>query len=150
MPLPAHFPGSLGENRFVDARNQSRHHGTMPNYSAKGVEKMRALARLGGLKSAETRRLKRAMKILAPYARERGIDLDAVLAGAEPVMRPNLSGGSHDTDWRCPYCRRFNSTKRRSCAKCGRTPANGRWTRAALRARAAEHRTQAILMNHGL
>jgi len=46
---------------------------------------MRALARLGGLKSAETRRLKRVVRILALYARERGIDLDAALASPEPV-----------------------------------------------------------------
>jgi hypothetical protein len=124
----------------------------MPNYSAKGVEKMRALARLGGLKSAETRRLKRVERIVTQYARDRGIDLGPALVSTEPVKRPNRSGGSHDTDWRCPRrdCRHFNSIKRRLCAKCGGTPANGRWTRARLRERAAEHRVAGILRKHDI
>jgi hypothetical protein len=67
------------------------------------------------------------------------------------LLRPtNRSGGSHDLDWRCPYCRHFNSIQRWSCARCFRAPQNGRKTRAALRERAAEHRNTAILRKHGL
>jgi hypothetical protein len=86
--------------------------------------------------------------ILGEYAGA-WIDLDAALV-AKPAKRPKLSGGSHDTDWRCPYCRHFNSIKRRLCAQCVRSPGNGRLTRAALRERVAEHRVEAILSKRGL
>lgn len=122
----------------------------MPNPRVKGVEKMCTLARVGGLKSAETRQLKRVERIVTQYAREQAVDLDAALPSAGPVKRPNRSGGSHDTDWRCPKCRRFYSFKRRMCPRCELTPPNGRMTRARLRERTAEHRTQAILAKHGL
>ena len=112
---------------------------------------MRSRARLGGQKSGEARRKKRAAKgLIGQYADERGIDLDPALLDVRSVKRPNLSGGSHDTDWRCPFCRHYNSIKRRSCAKCFLTPANGRWTRARLRERAAERRTQSMLRRRGL
>ena len=123
----------------------------MPNYCPKGVKYMRQLARRGGLKSGETRRGKRAMRIIAQHAREKGIDpslflLPAPVIDAGMLERPNRSGGSHDTDWRCPGCHHFNSIKRRACAKCKAVaPANGRLTRAALRVRRAEHRIAGIL-----
>ena len=107
---------------------------------------MRALAR----RRAEKRHKKTIEKILiGQYANDRGIDL-AGPPDVPAVKRPNLSGGSHDTDWPCPYCRHVNSIKRRSCAKCGKTPANGRRTRAAQRELEAEHRTREILKKHGL
>jgi hypothetical protein len=115
-----------------------------------GPADMRLLGKRGGLKSGEVRRAKRLMRLLGPYASTRGIELDTEAPPAEPVERPNRSGGSHDTDWRCPYCRHCNSIKRRSCAKCGKTPANGRLTRAALREREVQHRFQAMLKKHGL
>jgi hypothetical protein len=84
-------------------------------------------------KSVKTRQEKKAVKMaLAEFATAHGIDLDAALV-AKPAKRPNISGGSQDTDWRCPYCRRFNSIKRHLCAKCDRNPGNGRLTRAARR-----------------
>jgi hypothetical protein len=90
----------------------------MPNYRPKGTDYMRELARRGAEKSVETRRKKKVIKMaLAEYASSHGIDLDAALACAKPAKRENRSGGSHDTDWRCPYCRRFNSIKRRLCAE---------------------------------
>jgi thiol-disulfide isomerase/thioredoxin len=71
--------------------------------------------------------------------------------GVKLLKRPNLSGGSHDNDWRCPSCHHFNSEKRRACAKCNNVaPANGRITRRALRAREKEHRTQGYLRKVGL
>ena len=70
---------------------------------------------------------------------------------AELAKQPNRSGGSHENDWRCATCRGFNSINSRSCSKCGSlAPANGRMTRRALRERAAEHRTEAILREYGL
>ncbi len=64
---------------------------------------------------------------------------------------PKRSGGSHDTDWRCPACHHFNSIKRLACGECKSPgPWNGRLTRAALRARQKEHATAAILRKHGL
>jgi hypothetical protein len=113
---------------------------------------MRLLGKRGGLKSGEVRRATRVARLLGQYASARGIELDATAPPAEPVKRPNRSGGSHDTDWRCPYCRRFNSFKRRSCAnaKCGKSPPNGRLTRAALREREAWHKNEAMLKKHGL
>src|SRR5712691_13170585 len=83
------------------------HDGTMPNYCAKGEEYMRELARHGGQASGETRRKNRVAKLL-------GIPP----VPAELLARPNLSGGSHDNDWRCPNCHHFNSEKRRACVEC--------------------------------
>jgi hypothetical protein len=125
----------------------------MPNYRPKGTEYMRELGRRGAEKSVKTRQERKAMKILAQYASAHGFDLPAAPVCAKPAKRPNLSGGSHDTDWRCAKknCRHFNSTKRRLCAKCqSPAPANGRLKRARLRELRAEHRTQAILAKHGL
>jgi hypothetical protein len=100
---------------------------------------MRELAPRGGRASAETRRKNKAAKILG---------LPPV--PAELLTRPNRSGGSHDNDWRCPYCRHVNSIKRQSCAECAKKPANGRMTKAARRAREKEHRTRAYLAKFGL
>jgi len=111
---------------------------------------MRLLGQRGGLKSGDVRRAKKLRKIIGQYAAAHGIALDGALPPVESIERPNRSGGSHDTDWRCPYCRHFNSIKRRSCVKCAKSPANGRLTRSALRERAAEHRTQATLRRFGL
>jgi ribosomal protein L37AE/L43A len=111
----------------------------MANHRAKGEEYMRKIARLGGLKSGETRHRKKVAKLL-------GIPP----VPAELVKREKRSGGSHHNDWPCPYCGHVNSMKRQACAECGKTPANGRMTKAARLARAAEHRTQAILRKHGL
>ena len=110
----------------------------MANYRPKGVAWMRELARRGGLASGKTRRRQKVARVLR---------LDPV--PAELLDRPSHAGGSHDHDWQCPYCRHANSIKRRACAKCARTPANGRMTKVARRARAAEHRTMAILRKHG-
>jgi len=122
----------------------------MPNYHAKGTEYMRELARRGGLKSGETRRLKKAMRIIAEHAEQKGIpvtqDPIATLLEAGFLEPENRSGGSHDTDWRCPACHHFNSIKSRACAKCGAvSPRNGRLTRAELRERIAGHRYAAML-----
>jgi hypothetical protein len=70
----------------------------------------------------------------------------------EEAMRPqNLAGGDHAQDWRCPKCHHFNNIDRRMCSQCSAwAPKNGRLTRAALRERAAEHRTAAILRKYGL
>jgi hypothetical protein len=116
---------------------------------------MQELARRGGMKSGETRRLKRAQRIVASVAREKGIPMTPDLAGlpldAASTKRANRAGGSHHKDWRCPHCRHFNSIKSRQCSKCeGVSPLNGRLTRAALRERMEEHRTAAILGRHGL
>src|SRR5690348_14520031 len=101
----------------------------MPNYCPKGVEYMHELARRGGLKSGETRRLKKIAKILAKHASEKGIPMapDPIDVPLEAgwFKRPNCSGGSHDDDWRCPYCHHWNSPKRRACANCMRpSPVN--------------------------
>jgi len=123
----------------------------MANYIVKGADIMRALAQRGGQKNGETRRKKKVVTaLIAQYAREHDTDHDPALLDVRPVKRPNLSGGSHDSDWPCsnPDCHR-NSIKRRSCAKCFRTPANGRWTRARLRERVAEHNTKAISESTG-
>jgi hypothetical protein len=156
----------------LDLGDEEGHHGGMPNYHPKGVEYMRTLARRGGLESGETRRLKRVRRILEQRAFQKfgiappplmdrrtalvhevweGTGRRFTLEQIAKAMRPvDRRGGSHDTDWRCPYCRHANSIKQRSCAKCFKSPANGRMTRAARRERAAEHRTQAILRKHGL
>src|SRR5262245_35736629 len=126
----------------------------MANYNQKGRERMAALGRKGGIKSGETRRY---------YALSRG--LDALLSiymtcrsggctdeqVAEALVPEERRGGSHDSDWRCPHCHHFSSSKRRACRECGRVaPRNGRLTRAALRTRAAEHLIDSILAKHGL
>jgi hypothetical protein len=127
----------------------------MPNYCPKGTEYMRELARRGGLKSGETRQGKRAMRIIGERAQEKGIPLPShpidALVDAGFFPRENRSGGSHDSDWRCPRCHSFNSINSRGCANCkSSAPTNGRLRRVALRERAAEHRTTAILKKHGL
>jgi len=111
----------------------------MPNYRAKGGYYMRALASRGGVAIGETRRKKKIAELLG---------LDPV--PAELLERPKLSGGSHDTDWRCPYCRHVNSIKRQACAECAKTPANGLTTKAARREREEEHEIEAILRKHEL
>ena len=101
---------------------------------------MRKLASVGGVASGEARRRKKVARMLGMPE-----------IPSELAKRPNRSGGSHDGDWRCAKCRGFNSIKSRSCSKCGSlAPANGRITRRALRERAEEHRTAAILRKHGL
>lgn len=117
----------------------------MPNYLPKGREYMRDLGRRGGTKSGETRRINAVVPCLPGFE-----NLGRIIAAVADLNRPNHSGGSRDTDWRCPYCRRFNSIKKRLCAGCFRSPRNGRLTRGALRERAQEHRLQAILRKHGL
>lgn len=136
-------------------RFRTWHYGTMPNYCPKGVSYMRELARRGGLKSGERRRGTRAMRILSEYAQEKGIaslpDPIETLLEAGFFQPENCSGGSHYTEWRCPNCHHFNSIRSRACAQCKAvSPRNGRLTRAAFRARMAEHRTRAILAKHGL
>ena len=117
----------------------------MPNYTPKGAETMRKLARTGGLKSAETRRRTRDRNSLME-----SLGRDPIPAAMLKAKPPNRSGGSPETDWRCPQCRHFNSIKRRMCAKCGQSPVKRRLTRKALRVRAEEHRVQAILRKHRL
>jgi hypothetical protein len=107
----------------------------MANHRPKGEEYMRELA----LASAAARHKKRAAEIA-------GI----LPVPAELLSRPNLSGGSPDNDWPCPYCRRVNSIQRRSCGECRKSPANGRMTMAARRKREKEYRTRAILAKFGL
>jgi hypothetical protein len=125
----------------------------MANHSPKGTEKMRALGRLGGQKSGEIRRRNAFLLRMLDLYSVRGmlgghLTLEQV---AEAMRPPDQSSGDHDTDWRCPRCGHFSSFKRRACAKCASlAPANGRLTRAALRERQAEHRTQAILAKHGI
>jgi hypothetical protein len=121
----------------------------MPNPRPKGVEYMRALGRRGGLKSGETRRIKRAMRILARCAEQRGTPIPEELPSEPKTKRRNRSGGSHDSDWRCPRCRSFNMTERHICGRCWRVCLH-RITRGQLRERSAEHRTAAILRRHGL
>jgi hypothetical protein len=112
----------------------------MANHRAKGEEFMRRIASRGGVASGVTRHKKKVAKLLGIPA-----------VPAELLKWPKRSGGSHDNDWRCPSCHHFNSEKRWACAKCeALAPANGRLTRKALRERAAEHRTMAILRNHEL
>jgi hypothetical protein len=106
----------------------------MANFRLKGVEYMRSMATRGGMASGETRRRKKVAKMLG---------LDPV--PAELLKRPSHAGGSHEDDWPCPYCHHVNSIKRQACAKCARTPANGRMTKAAREVRAEEYRNQAIL-----
>ncbi|MGA2183827.1 MAG: hypothetical protein ABSH47_12420 [Bryobacteraceae bacterium] len=130
---------------------------------------MRELGRRGGVNSGKTRRLNRAVRIIEDYGRRkhgiaatatgndreqaamyevweitgRQFTLDQIAEAMRPAHR---RGGSHDTDWRCPECHCFNSIRSHRCRRCKRfAPANGRMTRAALRERAAEHRTTAIL-----
>ena|SRR5579862_7870710 len=125
----------------------------MANNNAKGVERMRQLGRLGGVKSGEARRRNAITLKLIPFLSV--WDMTGQSFSGEEIleaMRPaDLSSGDHDTDWRCPHCGHFTSLKSRSCARCKAvSPANGRLTREALRERAAEHRTAAILRSHDL
>jgi hypothetical protein len=119
----------------------------MPNYCPKGTDYMKDLARRGGLKSGETRRYNRDMRRIAGQsALIQAPDVVSALIEAGVLGRENRSGGSHDTDWRCPACHHFNSIHSRACAKCKRvSPGNGRLTRAELRERIAGHRYAAIL-----
>ena len=54
------------------------------------------------------------------------------------------------TDWRCVRCGSWTIAKRRQCRTCGKIGIGRRVTRGELRAREAEHRTQAILRRFGL
>lgn len=134
---------------------------------------MRVLARRGGVASGETRKMKRARRILsecasqprgtpAPAYEDRATEavhevweitrrqfaLDEIAEAMRPVVH---RGGSHETDWRCPECHRFNSTHSRQCGKCKRlAPENGRLTRKALRAKKKQHAIAAILAKHGV
>jgi hypothetical protein len=125
----------------------------MANYLPKGRERMAELGQMAGRKSGETRRrnalLIRMLDLASVQAK---VDGNLTLDQVEEAMRPQkLAGGNHDTDWRCPKCRHFNSIDRRMCSQCSAwAPKNGRLTRAALRERAAEHRTAAILRKYGL
>lgn len=147
----------------------------MANYLPKGRERMRALARRGGLASGETRRLKRVGRIAGEWAHRkwrislpvipddgysaaahelRGIiGLRYTLEECEEALKPtDRRGGSHDTDWRCPDCHRFNSIRSRQCRKCKRMlPDNHRViTRDALDAKQKEHRTLGYLRKFDL
>ena len=125
----------------------------MANYSPKGIERMRELGRLGGVKSGKTRRanadtLRMAALYLVWEMTGKRFCGEKIL---EAIRPPDQSSGDHDKDWRCTHCHHFNSIKRRACAKCKAvSPKNGRLTRAALRRHKAEHRTAAILEKHGL
>jgi hypothetical protein len=145
----------------------------MPNQHPKGIEQMRELARRGGIASGETRRLKRAERIVRDYAGQRSdapvpggprdshtqlihfvweathgrFSLDEIAWSMRPVDR---RGGPHDSDWRCPRCHKCNCAKSFMCGECGSlAPANGRITRTRLDTRALEHRIAAILAKHG-
>jgi hypothetical protein len=112
----------------------------MANHPPKGHAYMLEIASRDGVASGRTRHKKKVANLL-------GIPPMPV----ELLKRPKRSGGSHDNDWRCPHCHHFNSEKRRACAECKAVaPMNGRPTRKALRERAAEHRTRAVLGKHGL
>jgi hypothetical protein len=114
---------------------------------------MRQLGRRGGKKSGEVRRRNSfILHLLELHSLQGKLGEPISLNQMAKLLRlPDLSSGDHDTDWRCPKCHHFNSTKRSLCASCGRvSPGRGRVTRAALRERAAEHRTAAILRKHGL
>lgn len=125
----------------------------MPNYKPKGIETMRNLGRVGGKKSGEARRRlaveRRMLSLVGAWemCRDR-LTLADFEEGA--VRLPDLSGGSHDTDWRCPNCRQFQSAKRWICRHCGHVARKRRTTRKRLRELEAEHRTGGILRMHGL
>lgn len=112
---------------------------------------MRELARRGGLKSGVTRWENRIMWFLWQGAAEQGMKVAAAIIDYNLLRggfykEPNRSGGSHDTDWRCPECGHFSSIKNRACAKCRMPgPTNGRLTRKALREREKEHKAAAYL-----
>ena len=124
---------------------------------------MRELGRRGGVKSGEKRSQRRIERLLGikPVTVDdagflhwvwqvtgRQFTLEQIAEEMRPV---DNRGGSHDTDWRCPECGHFSSIKQRDCTKCySAGPSNGRLTRAALRARSAEHRNAAILARFGL
>ena len=127
--------------------------GLWANYLPKGRDRMVELGRTAGRKSGGARRrnalLIRMFDLASVWAKTGGnFTPDQV----ELAMRPkSMRGGNHDTDWRCPKCHHFNSIQRRMCAQCfAGAPKNGRLTKAALREKAAEHRTAAILREYGL
>jgi hypothetical protein len=123
----------------------------MANYCAKGEEYMRELARRGGVASGKARRFRKFEDFLLVCAIEPGEDLSMLLLynalrRAGLLKGPKLSGGSHETDWRCPECHHFNSEKRRACATCNNVaPLNGRLNRKRLREMEKEHRYAALL-----
>ena len=126
----------------------------MANFLPKGRERMRNLGRSGGLESGKKRRLNAiTLKIASWYpvwdvCQSAGCTDEEIVEALRPI---DARGGGHDDDWRCPGCHHFNSAKRRTCAECKAVaPKNGRLTRKALRERAEEHRTRAILDKYGL
>lgn len=127
----------------------------MANHLPKGRARMRALGRLGGVSSGETRRRNAFdLKMVNVFSlwdtcKEGGCTSAEFIEALRPL---DARGGGHDDDWRCPNCHHFTSNQRCLCAKCGNpAPPDGRLlTRKALRERAAEHRTRAILSKHGL
>ena len=118
--------------------------GSMANYLPKGIERMRALGRLGAVKSAEVRRRNAIELRLIHYAVARastGCTWEELMEAVRPL---DLSSGNHDTDWRCPKCHHFTSTNRWMCAQCfSPAPARGRLTRARLRERQEQSGTGA-------
>jgi len=128
----------------------------MANRNPKGVELMRNLGHAGGKASGEARRLKAYELDMLKAIIFRTCSWEDFLAStpeqllARHVFREKRSGGSHDSDWRCPKCKTFNSIKGRVCARCGIPAVRMRITRKPLRERAAEHRTAAIVRKHGL
>jgi hypothetical protein len=129
----------------------------MANHLAKGRERMRALGSAGGKKSGEARRLNayeldmlKALVFRTCTWEEFWQSTPQELLDRH-LFREKHAGGSHESDWRCPKCRHYNTFKLGICSKCRElAPTNGRLTRKALRERAAEHRTRAILRKHGL
>ena len=110
----------------------------MPNYRRKGLEYMRELGRRGGIKSGKMRRLHSLMMDLAN--RQTYWEVTGRCLTAEQVRKDfealNLSGGDHNSDWRCPQCGHFSSINRWVCGAChSLAPSEGRVTRAMLRAR---------------
>jgi hypothetical protein len=146
----------------------------MANRRPKGREYMRTLGRRGGLASGKARELKRVGGIIGGGClnRQSGVEpateddgysaavhevwdatgrRDTVDQTAEVTRPRDNRGGSHDSDWRCPSCRRFISTRLLMCMKCECLAlANGRKTRAALREAAADHGTMAYLRRFGI
>ena len=125
----------------------------MANHNPKGLDRMRAMGHVGGIASGEARRLYAVQRRLANWsqmqqiAHAHGFTDDEIAQELVPV---DTRGGDHDTDWRCPQCRQFNSIETRQCSQCGKlAPKNGRLTRAELRERIAGHRYAAILRKCG-
>ena len=124
----------------------------MPNYKAKGVETMRALGRVGGKKSGEARRKnavqRRMLDLVGVWEIRKHLTFEQVEEEAARGF-PNASGGSHDTDWRCPGCHQFHSAKRWFCRRCGRVILK-RTTRKRLQELEAARAKTGILRGHGL